>query len=63
LPFAVTGKRLDARTPQFATGSSHAVVDYPTYMMTGIDIPALGCWKISGKFEDAELSFVVWVTQ
>jgi len=26
-----------------------------------VDLPTLGCWKITGKYSDAELSFVVWV--
>jgi hypothetical protein len=30
-------------------------------MLVGIDLPTLGCWKITGKYADAELSFVVWV--
>jgi hypothetical protein len=30
--------------------------------MTGLDIPSVGCWKITARFEDAELSFIIWIT-
>ena len=29
--------------------------------MGGIDIPAFGCWEITGHYKDRELSFTVWV--
>jgi hypothetical protein len=32
-------------------------------MVVGIDIPTLGCWKITGHYEDEELTFVIWVAQ
>jgi hypothetical protein len=63
----VTGKRLDSTAAPLVSGehaeagwkgdSSHA------FMVVGIDIPSLGCWKITGRIEDAELSFVIWVAQ
>jgi hypothetical protein len=30
-------------------------------MLLGVDFPALGCWKITGKYVGAELSFVIRV--
>jgi hypothetical protein len=63
----VTGKRLDSPAPPLGT-DEHANAgwgddpDHP-FIVVGIDIPTLGCWKITGRFEDAELSFVIWVTQ
>jgi hypothetical protein len=30
-------------------------------MMVGMDIPTPGCWEITGRYEDDELTFVVWV--
>jgi hypothetical protein len=30
-------------------------------MLVGVDFPTLGCWKITGKYAGAELSFVIWV--
>jgi hypothetical protein len=63
----VSGKRLDSSAPPLAT-DEHANTgwkDDPNhpFIVTGIDIPTLGCWQITGRFKDAELSFVVWVTQ
>lgn len=61
----VTGERLDAK-------SSHLIVseatnafadDIGSAMLVGVDFPTLGCWKITGQYEDAELSFVVWVAR
>jgi hypothetical protein len=63
----VTGKRLDSPAPPLGT-DEHANAgwtddpDHP-FIVVGIDIPTLGCWKITGRFEDAELSFVICVTQ
>jgi hypothetical protein len=31
-------------------------------MVVGIFIPTVGCWKIKGRYNGAELSYVVWVT-
>lgn len=35
--------------------------DYGHFMMTGIELPALGCWEITAEYRDGSLSFVVWV--
>jgi hypothetical protein len=63
----VTGKRLDSPAPPFIT-DQHAYASWTDdlehpFITTGIDIPTVGCWQITGRFKDAELSFVVWVTQ
>ena len=59
----VTGQRLDAKAPPLhaskATNASSG--DIGESMLTGVDFPTLGCWKITGQYKDAELSFVVWV--
>ena len=59
----VTGERLDAKAPPFiASKATNAYAsDISSAMLAGIDFPTLGCWKITGKYQDAELSFVVWV--
>jgi hypothetical protein len=59
----VTAERLDASAPSFAaSGGTNAYADdIGSAMLTGVDFPTLGCWKITGKYKDAELSFVVWV--
>jgi len=56
----VTGERQGAPAPPLAA-HANTVTARPPYIMVGVDIPTLGCWKITGHFEDTELSFVVWV--
>lgn len=36
--------------------------DYNSFMLTGIALPALGCWEISGEYRGTPLTYVVWVT-
>jgi hypothetical protein len=62
----VTGERLDAPAPPITT-DEHANAgwtndrDHP-FVVVGIFIPTVGCWKVTGKYEDEELSYVVWVS-
>ena len=62
---AVTAERLDKPAPLFeaSRGTNAYASDIESAMLTGVTFPTLGCWKITGKYGDAELSFVVWVTQ
>jgi hypothetical protein len=59
----VSGERLDAAaTPLIASEATNAYAgDIGSAMLVGVDLPTLGCWKITGKYSDSELSFVVWV--
>jgi len=59
----VTGERLDAPAPPLhASKATNAYAsDIGSAMLVGVDFPTLGCWKITGQYKDAELSFVVWV--
>jgi uncharacterized protein YceK len=59
----VTGERLDAKVPPLNASKANGAYadDMGSAMMMGVDFPTLGCWKITGKYKDAELSFVVWV--
>jgi hypothetical protein len=41
--------------------ATNASADFGTAMLTGVGIPELGCWKITGRYKESELSFVVWV--
>jgi hypothetical protein len=63
--FRLTIERLDAEAPSspivVSEEATNASADFGTAMLTGVDIPELGCWKITGKYGDAELNFVVWV--
>ena len=59
----VTGKRLDSPAPPIQSEASNGWTgdaDHP-FIVNGINLPSLGCWRITGHFEDAELSFIVWV--
>lgn len=59
----VTGERLDASSPPLivSRATNAYASDIGSAMLVGVDFPTLGCWKITGKYADAELSFVVWV--
>src|SRR5512134_1755129 len=59
----VTGKRLDASAPPLivSRATNAYASDIGSAMLVGVDFPTLGCWKITGQYQAAELSFVVWV--
>lgn len=64
----VTGTRLDGLAPPLAA-DEHANAgwqrqDQP-FIVIGINIPTVGCWKITGRYGDGDdqLSYVVWVGQ
>ena len=61
--FTLVIERLDvASTPMVvAEEATNASADFGTAMLTGVDIPELDCWKITGQYQKSELSFVVWV--
>lgn len=64
-PLTVTGRRLDAPAPPLMADRANAGWqnrDQP-FMVTGINLPALGCWEITGHYEAHDLTFVVWVWQ
>jgi hypothetical protein len=56
----VTGRRLDAPAPPLITEVSNVSGSKPS-MMVGMNFPTVGCWEITGRYEDDELTFVVWV--
>lgn len=59
----VTGERLDAPAPPLivSRATNAYADDIGSAMLVGVDFPTRGCWKITGKYGDAELSFVVSV--
>lgn len=61
----VTGERLDGKSPPMEASSANNAYssDMGSAMMMGVNIPTAGCWKITGTYKDAELSFVVWVAE
>jgi len=60
----VAGKRLDSPAPTFEEEESASTYGGANsqFIVVGLDIPTLGCWKITGRFGTAEVSFVIWVT-
>lgn len=59
----VVAKPLDREAPIVAAAPASAVfvtTDKPA-MMTGIDIPSVGCWKVTAQYRGNELSFIVSV--
>lgn len=59
----VTGEQLDAKSPPLnvSRATNAYAHDIGSAMLVGVDFPTLGCWKITGQYGKAELSFVVWV--
>jgi len=62
----VSGQRLDAPASFVTTDedASHGWTndrDHP-FMVAGIFLPTVGCWKITGQYQGEELSYVVWVS-
>lgn len=59
---SITARRLDAPTPppEISAGKV-SNRDWNAFMLGGINFPAPGCWEITGRYEDAEVQFVVWV--
>jgi len=60
----VTARRLDREAPSIA--AEHANVVFvtgprPAAMMTVMDIPTTGCWRLTAQYRDQKLSFVVSV--
>jgi hypothetical protein len=64
----LSARRLDLPGPEIAASSGKATNgwrdddDIGAFMLTGIELPAAGCWEITGHYRARELSFVVWVT-
>jgi hypothetical protein len=57
----VSGRRLDApAAPFYVDHANPANIKIPA-MLTGIDIPTVGCWEITGDYKGDKLAFVVWV--
>ena len=61
----VTGRRLDGHAPALVTPqgpATNVIMDSERgAMLTGVYVPAPGCWEITGDYEGDKLSFVVWV--
>jgi hypothetical protein len=57
----VTGRRLDRQgSLETGPGTGGFREDIGSFMLVGIEIPA-GCWELTARYRDAELSYVVLV--
>jgi Sel1 repeat len=60
----VTGKRLDSSEPPLVVDrATDASFGQGSVMLVGLGFPTSGCWQITGHYEEAELTFVVWVAE
>jgi hypothetical protein len=60
----VTARRLDgpASSPEVGqASSSYRQQDWKAFLVGGINFPTPGCWEVSARYENDELTFVVWV--
>lgn len=64
-PLTITGKKLDGSNLSFtefeAINGFGRTDTGAEGVMGGIIIPASGCWQVTGRFRDQELTFTVWV--
>jgi hypothetical protein len=60
---SVTAERLDAPATPFedSVGTNAYASDIGSAMLTGVSFSTPGCWKVTGEYADAELSFVIWI--
>jgi hypothetical protein len=58
----VTGRRLDGDAPPLVVDRVTNALFVPhAAMLTGVYMPAPGCWEITGDYKGEKLSFVVWL--
>ena len=63
----ITADHLDGLAPAIevrgsgGASSSPTSPSYGTFMVTGFELPEVGCWRVTARYRDASLSVVVWV--
>lgn len=61
---AVTAEQIDGDAPVVQAGSPGTNATNPdlgSFMIVGLEIPQEGCWRVTARYRDATLSYVVWV--
>ncbi len=63
-PLILTGRRLNATAPPLIgdPASNGYREDWKSFMVTGVNLPTVGCWEVTGHDQGHGLTFVVWVT-
>jgi hypothetical protein len=57
----ITGRRVDATAPPLR---SHVPAGYGRgFQATGLTFPTTGCWRVTGSFKGAHLTYTVLVTK
>ena len=61
----VTGRRIDSPAPPLLseTGTGRSLSGNESFFVAGINFPTTGCWEITGRSENDEVTFVVWVPE
>lgn len=62
----VIGRRLDSPSPTLMVDDANTGWtndQEQAFMVTGINLPTLGCWEITGHYAEYILRYVIWVTQ
>ena len=59
----ITGRRLDAPAEgaRVGTATNAGAADIGSAMLTGVTLPTSGCWELTGRYREQELSFVIWI--
>jgi hypothetical protein len=59
----ISGRRIDAPAQPLQTDGpgTPSWTAHDQFLVTGINFPTTGCWEITGRYENDEVSFVVWV--
>jgi hypothetical protein len=62
-PLTLTGTRIDGSAPPLgaSTATNASAEDIGSSILVGVEIPAVGCWEITGHLKGVALKFVVWV--
>jgi hypothetical protein len=63
----ITGVRLDSSDPPVVL-AEHSNAGWQgdknhAFIVDAFDVPAPGCWKMTARYKDGKLSFVVWVAR
>ena len=59
----VTGKRLDSPAPPLEVSpTTNAFMQHIPAILVGIGFPTIGCWHITGRYKDDEVTYVIWVS-
>jgi hypothetical protein len=63
-PLVITGMRIDSSASPLKVDGPSSSWQSPErhFMVVGLNIPTTDCWKITGRYGEHELSFVVWIT-